>query len=84
MQPLFSEQQAQHERKTSVSKSQYSLNWYLFLNPFVERPKSDIRYNLITYYTNNLVIFCSAKQLDVLVKVKYGYLISLSYTVTVY
>ena len=32
-------------------------------------PQSDIRYSLLTYYVDNDAIFCSAKQLDVLVQV---------------
>ena len=35
----------------------------------VAEPESDIRYSLLTYYVDNDVIFCSAKQLDVLVQV---------------
>ena len=31
--------------------------------------KSDIRYSLIFYYSSDKVTFCSAKQLDALVKV---------------
>ena len=48
-------------------KNYYPFN-ILILDTLLET-KSDIRYTLLTYYENDNVIFCSAKQLNVLIEV---------------
>ena len=62
-------------------KNYYPFN-ILILDTLLET-KSDIRYTLLTYYENDNVIFCSAKQLNVLIEV-IDLFNFFNYTVTVY
>ena len=75
------EEQALKKLEIFQVKNYYPFN-ILILDTLLEN-KSDIRYTLLTYYENDNVIFCSAKQLNVLIEV-IDLFHFFNYTVTVY